>query len=208
MHSSRTLAAMPLAVFLTAGTFLFMNYLIQINPEIPDTEDYPSTIHFGPVEIPIEPPTIRQPKPPEPDPATRPPDTPRLVLNESQRPAEHRIEFEVPDLPGISTEGLPRHDWGQESPGGNNGITPVVMTQPIYPVDAARRGLEGMVLVEFTITRLGLVKDARVISSNPRGVFDDAALKAIARWKFKPSLINGVAAERRVTQELVFRLEN
>jgi protein TonB len=35
-----------------------------------------------------------------------------------------------------------------------------------------------------------------VVEAQPKGVFDDAALKAIARWRYNPRVEGGVAVER------------
>lgn len=72
---------------------------------------------------------------------------------------------------------------------------------PRYPVMALRRRLEGDVTVAFTVRADGSVGDARVLSASTPEVFDEAALAAVARWRFAP----GVAPQdvRRVLQ---FRL--
>jgi protein TonB len=91
----------------------------------------------------------------------------------------------------------------------NEEAMPVFRFPPIYPQRAAKRGIEGWVEVEFTITSAGLVKNAHVVAASPRGIFDNAALRAISRWKFKPKVIDKVAVERyRVRQRISFELEN
>jgi len=45
-----------------------------------------------------------------------------------------------------------------------------------------------------------------VIKAEPASVFNDAALKAILKWKFKPKLVDGQAVERQATQEIEFKL--
>ena len=85
---------------------------------------------------------------------------------------------------------------------------PVFRIPPIYPQRAAKRGIEGWVEIEFTITALGTVKNARVVTASPEGIFDNAALRAISRWKFKPKVLNKVAVERyHVRQRISFKLE-
>jgi protein TonB len=83
-----------------------------------------------------------------------------------------------------------------------------VRVNPDYPQRALSRGLEGWVRVQFTITPAGTVKDAIVVSAEPQDVFDDAALKAIARWRYNPKVENGAAVERvGVQTRIVFQLE-
>ena len=63
--------------------------------------------------------------------------------------------------------------------------TPITAPQPVYPRDALRDGVSGEVTVAFTINADGSVSGAKVASSNPRRVFDAAALEAIRKWKFE-----------------------
>lgn len=91
----------------------------------------------------------------------------------------------------------------------NEEAMPVFRIPPIYPQRAAKRGIEGWVEVEFTITAAGLVKNAHVVAASSAGIFDNAALRAISRWKFKPKVVNKVAVERyRVRQRITFQLEH
>jgi periplasmic protein TonB len=98
-------------------------------------------------------------------------------------------------------------------PGGDGGgataEVPLYRPQPRYPAQALRTGTEGWVLVQFTITASGSVADARVVDAEPHGVFDDAALNAIGRWKYNPGVEDGIALERRGVQVLLrFDVEN
>jgi protein TonB len=45
--------------------------------------------------------------------------------------------------------------------------------------------IEGFVVVEFTVRENGTVSNPMVVSSEPDILFDDAALHAVARFKFK-----------------------
>jgi protein TonB len=91
--------------------------------------------------------------------------------------------------------------------GSDRDIIPLVRINPDYPPRALSRGLQGWVVVEFTITATGTVKDPKVVSTSNE-VFNDAALKAIARWRYNPKVEEGVAVERvGVQTKLVFQLE-
>jgi|GEM_PF-3009185 len=72
---------------------------------------------------------------------------------------------------------------------------PIVAIQPRYPVKAARDGVEGYVEVRFSINEIGGVADAIIIDSQPKRIFDREALRAIRKFKFRPSVINGQAAK-------------
>jgi periplasmic protein TonB len=95
------------------------------------------------------------------------------------------------------------------SAGSDRDVIPLVRINPDYPSRALSRGIEGWVKVQFTITPSGTVADAKVLDADPKGMFDDAALKAIARWKYNPKVENGVAVERRGIQVVLrFDLED
>ena len=53
---------------------------------------------------------------------------------------------------------------------------PIVKVAPIYPRRAQSRGIEGYVIVEFTVTKNGSVRNPLVIESQPEGIFDRAAM--------------------------------
>ena len=61
----------------------------------------------------------------------------------------------------------------------------VSSAQPEYPRDALRDGVSGEVTVAFTVNADGSVGAANVVSSNPRNVFDRAAVAAIKKWRFE-----------------------
>ena len=73
---------------------------------------------------------------------------------------------------------------------------PMVRVPPQYPERALQRGIEGRVLIEFTISRSGSVKDAKVIAYEPSKIFNKAALKAVKQWKYNPKIVNGKAVEQ------------
>jgi periplasmic protein TonB len=92
--------------------------------------------------------------------------------------------------------------------GSDRDVIPLVRVNPEYPQRALQRGLEGWVQVQFTITATGTVKDPIVVDAMPKNVFDDAALKAIARWRYNPKVENGAAVERvGVQTRILFQLE-
>jgi periplasmic protein TonB len=94
------------------------------------------------------------------------------------------------------------------SAGSDRDVIPLVRINPDYPPRALSRGLEGWVQVQFTITATGTVKDAVVVNAQPKNIFDDAALKAIARWRYNPKVDGGVAVERVGVQTIIrFQLE-
>lgn len=94
------------------------------------------------------------------------------------------------------------------SAGSDTDVIPLVRIAPEYPPRALRRGIEGFVQVQFTITATGAVKNATVVLAEPPGVFEEAALRSISRWRYNPKVEGGVAVERVGVQTVIrFELE-
>lgn len=85
---------------------------------------------------------------------------------------------------------------------------PIVKVEPVYPRRAQEQGIEGYVLVSFTVTTSGSVIDPVVIESQPKGVFEDAATRAVLRFKYKPRVEDGKPISvKGVQQVLTFAIE-
>ena len=82
--------------------------------------------------------------------------------------------------------------------------TPIQIRQPVYPHAALVQGLEGQVVIEFGLSAGGGVQDPRVISAQPAGVFDQAAIDAMRAWKY--ALPEMAATSQRYRQTLAFTL--
>jgi len=69
---------------------------------------------------------------------------------------------------------------------------PVVISrvEPLYPEEARKARIMGIVIVEAIIDRNGVVKNASVLKPLPFGL-DQAALDSVKQWKFKPATLNG-----------------
>ena len=67
-------------------------------------------------------------------------------------------------------------------------LTLLKTVQPTYPMRAVNGKIEGWVDVEFTVAETGKVKDVSVRATSNPGVFEDAAIKAVSQWRYKPLL--------------------
>lgn len=93
--------------------------------------------------------------------------------------------------------------------GADRDAVPLVRIEPDYPMQARQRGIEGWVVVEFTITTAGTVKDPAVVASEPGTVFDRAAVNAVRKWKYNPKMQDGKPVERPgVKVRLDFEMES
>jgi protein TonB len=64
----------------------------------------------------------------------------------------------------------------------------------VYPPEAVEAGLEGYVIVEFTVEASGRTADARVVTSS-NTIFDEAALDAPSRILYLPRVAGGTAMD-------------
>jgi TonB family protein len=86
-------------------------------------------------------------------------------------------------------------------------LTRINYVAPKYPRSARRRNVTGSVEVSFKIQRNGTVTDVIVVESTPGTTFNQAALDAIAQWRFEPPVENGGRVEKRTVVRLAFNLE-
>jgi TonB family protein len=78
---------------------------------------------------------------------------------------------------------------------------------PEYPPDALSAGIEGVVTIEFEITGSGDVRAPRIVEAVPAGVFDEAALRAIAKWRYSAQA-DPSQPSRRARQSMLFSLRH
>ena len=81
---------------------------------------------------------------------------------------------------------------------------------PQYPYLAKRDNINGRLVLKFVVDVDGTAKEPEVVSANPPEVlevFQAAALKAVARYKFKPAVKNGKDVLCIVRLPIVFELE-
>lgn len=65
----------------------------------------------------------------------------------------------------------------------------------------------GWVDVEFDITVKGNVENPVIVASQPPGVFDKPALKALKKWKFNPKIVDGQPVRQRSKQRIEFKMD-
>ena len=86
---------------------------------------------------------------------------------------------------------------------------PIFKVPPIYPRRAQERGIEGCVMLEFAVTKLGSVRDPVVLWSQPNGMFDRAATRAALKFKYKPMIRDGNPVEvTGVLNQITFVIED
>ena len=143
--------------------------------------------------------TLKPKKPPEPE--QPPPDTPPQ-LDEIDGSVQTVNIGAVDTEVGVNVGGI----------GGFNAAEgeylPIVKVAPIYPNRALTRGIEGHCIVVYTVTRNGTTKDPKVVECTS-SLFANASVKASAKFKYKPRVINGQPIDvPGVMHKITFELEN
>lgn len=176
---ARFFVSIVFAFFMTAGLILLMQHLIKPDAEAPLDPDQSIPISYLPV--------IEEPPPP-------PPQLPEPVEPPSPPPPTHilpTVDGDGPILVVFNPEPVVDPKVGVDQHIGGDAL-PILTVPPDYPDRALARGIEGFVVVEFTITAAGTIADAVVVRAHPPGIFEQSALRAIARYKYKPRVL-GVA---------------
>lgn len=75
---------------------------------------------------------------------------------------------------------------------------------PVYPEIARRARVSGTVVLDVQIDEEGNVFDIRVLSGHP--LLNAAAVEAVRRWKYSPTVLNGEPVPVVATVTVIFRL--
>jgi protein TonB len=196
MHALRFPLAVGLGLFVALALFALLCTLIGRTVAVDPVAKSHDVTYTRPIVEPPDPPKPRQeiPHPPERPPVALPG---ILGIDKSDvRPVLSGMPaLRYEPYRGILDIGYVQHPLGQD-----RDAIPLVRIPPDYPPGA---NTEGWVKVQFSITAAGTVRDAFVVDASPQGVFDNAALKAIARWRYSPKVEGGVAVERVGLQTLI-----
>jgi protein TonB len=79
---------------------------------------------------------------------------------------------------------------------------------PEYPERALAQKIAGFVTVEFTVNTEGQPSEVRVVSAEPAGTFDRAAMAAVKRWRYEPLIVNNAPVEVPARTTIKFNLKN
>jgi len=184
----RYVIAIFVSVCITLGLFGLMQSLIQSGGTALTEPPRGSVLDFVRVkqEETLEKKERKPQKPPKPE--APPPnfDTPQMDMS-NQNVDSAGLDFGADVASDLSLDG------GLSLDTGDGEYLPIVKVAPVYPRRALQRGIEGFVIVEFTVGPTGAVVNPVVIEAEPANIFEQAALEAAKKFKYKPRVINGEA---------------
>jgi len=88
---------------------------------------------------------------------------------------------------------------------------PITKTAPEYPAEARKRGVDGSVTLEGSVSENGSVTNITVLKSFATELgyeqqFEKAAVAAFQSWRYRPGTIDGQAVSTRMTVTIGFSL--
>ena len=186
-----TLAA---SFVLTISIFFIMQWLIDVG----DVELDNTSIKIADVTMPERELELlmdmERPQEEEPPPETMPPEfdmTPPAEVDSSA--ARPNLGFKGKKA-GVFADGS---------------YVPIFQVPPVYPRRALERGIEGWVMLKFTVTKVGSTRDPSVEWAVPPGIFDRAAMRSALKYKYKPQIRDGEAIEvPNVRTVVIFKIED
>jgi len=198
-HISRFAGAIGLGAAITFGLLFVMQYMISSGQNALGDDETLRRIDFVRVERNeiIEQKKEKPEKPPEPE---AQPDMPEPQISNFQ--SSIQISLAQPPVTMNTRIGGLGFDVSDGE------YLPIVKVAPVYPQRAAARGLEGYVIVSYTVTTTGDTRDVVVVESTST-LFDRAAVESALKYKYKPRVIDGTPVEVvGVTTKIIFELED
>ena len=205
----KPLVSALVALFTSALLFALMDFLISGETILEKKEGDRSYLNFIRVDLSKDDVRTKDRKLPEPPP---PPDVPPETPDFNAAADNINTSLNM-NLPSI---GMPMNDGGgpylgtlqsgQGLAGFDTDVIPVVQIAPTYPRQARQAGIEGSVTMEVLIRPDGTVSNAKIIESDPPRLFDQAAIGAMKKWKFRPKIVDGSPVEQKARQTIEFTL--
>ena len=202
MVARHSIAAL-LALAITFGLFYLMQYLISMGSERGANVRKGQVIEFVRLKRDTAAQTRKRELPKKEKPP-EPPPPPELQMSQNDAPDANSMAIAAPDLSAGPDLGS-GPNLGAPS---DSDSVPLVRVPPQYPIRAAERGIEGWVVLRFTITATGTVDNPVVLDAQPKRIFDRAAIRSIKKWKYRPRIVDGVAIQRVEEVRLTFDLDD
>lgn len=202
---------MFLGILLTLMMFWFMNFMINSDENrLIDSSVY-KMIDFVETKSKVAEPEIKKELPPEPKEEKEPPKVPdKVVESESSEDIQEDTPLNM-DIPSLDAgmkmgKGMANGFASMKMAKIDSALTPMVQVQPVYPSRATRMRQEGYVKAELKVDATGRVLWVKILKSEPDGVFEKSAKKALKRWKFRPKTVDGKAIPQTGVITLNYKL--
>ena len=186
----RWLVSMAMATGITLGLFYFMQALIATGERFDQRVNVVQIVDATMPDIELE--VIEEIDKPEliEEVVQDTPDTPEKQINLDSGPSLNieRASVDIDTNLSLDNASISATDGD---------YLPLVAIAPQYPTRAAQRGIQGWCLVSFTVDGMGnVVEDTiNVVDAEPASIFDRSSIRAAARFKFQPRVVDGQGVE-------------
>lgn len=213
-HSTSIPMVIIISIIINGIILMGLPFLTKIQKPHRPREEYQHSFSVHP----------KQPNPPELKEDTRsvkpkPPPTPRNIRSEMPKP---EIDLSSINLginqslsgtigislsssrPGIATMDIKRPfniDEVDRRP------QLIRHLSPLYPFAAKRKSIQGQVIIRIVVDKMGKVQNPEILEATPEGIFEESAIKAVRRWRFKPAIKDRTAVDVYVVVPLKFELK-
>lgn len=186
-----------LALGLTGGVFWLLSVLINVDFDVGERV-VAAKIEFSRLRRDSDVKTILRQKPEPEKPMQQVASAPKVAAAGAMvAPSAGPIAIGPGSGLTVDVKGILGGPMAVSAGGSDREEMPLVRVEPEYPPRALSRGVEGWALIQFSVTAAGTTTDVKAVQSQPPGVFDQAAVRAVSSWKYNPKVEGGAAVERR-----------
>jgi protein TonB len=227
-HKTKQGLTLPVSIAIHAIVLLFVVVVpLLTSQDLPEPTSVVKAFFVEPAAPPPPPPPPPPPAPKAPQ-QTKPMATPPPTENKFQAPVETPEQVKPEEgidlgveggVPGGVEGGVPGGVVGgvvgglPEAPPPPQAVRvggqikepkKLKNVNPAYPDIAKQARVQGVVILECTISPQGKVTDVKVLRGIP--LLDAAAIEAVKQWVYSPTLLNGVPVPVIMTVTVNFRL--
>lgn len=204
------IVSLGIVLVLHLGAFVLVSAMTDIDVK---------RIHSAPLVVKLLPLDRRPPAPKPPASKRQKPDLPPPIVPQIIAPPPlvetpavaaplTTVAISPPPAPAVAVENPEPASSNEPVASDNLALKLIAANPPIYPVASRRNREQGVVLLELVVGVDGRVEEISVKRSSGFENLDRAALVAVRRWRWSPTVINQLAVRVRGVVRIPFELRS